>query len=97
MGTGSSPRTLYTVGHSTRLAGEFVAMLREFGVTRLIDIRRFPRSRTNPQFNVEVLPEALRGAGISYVHLKALGGRRDKSKSVKEDTNAGWERRPFHN
>ena len=97
MGTRSSPRTLYTVGHSTRLAGEFVAMLREFGVTRLIDIRRFPRSRTNPQFNVEVLPEALRGAGISYVHLKALGGRRDKSKSVKEDTNAGWERRPFHN
>ena len=66
-------------------------------MTRLVDIRSFPRSRTNPQFNVDLLPEALHGAGISYVHLAALGGRRSKSKCVEEDTNAGWERPPFHN
>ena len=96
-GTGSNRRTLYTIGHSTRGAGEFVDVLRAFGVTRVVDIRSVPRSRTNPQFNAEVLPEALRGAGINYVHLAALGGRRSKSKCVEEDKNAGWERPPFHN
>ncbi len=90
-------RTLYTLGHSSRPVAELIDALREAGVTRLVDIRSFPRSRTNPQFNVEVLPEALRVAGISYVHLAALGGRRGKSKGVQEDTNAGWELPPFHN
>ena len=90
-------RTLYTVGHSSRPVAELIAALREVGVTRLVDIRSFPRSRTNPQFNVDVLPEALRVAEISYVHLATLGGRRSKSKCVEEDTNAGWERPPFHN
>jgi hypothetical protein len=90
-------RTLYTLGHSSHPVAELIDTLREVGVTRLVDIRSFPRSRTNPQFNVEVLPEALRVAGISYVHLAALGGRRGKSKSVQEDTNAGWELPAFHN
>ena len=44
------------------------------------------------------MPDALHGAGIGYVHLATLGGRRTKSKCVEEDTkNAGWERWPFHN
>ena len=90
-------RALYTIGHSTRPIAELIEALRAVGVTRVVDIRSIPRSRTNPQFNVEVLPEALRGAGITYVHLAALGGRRSKSKSVDEGANAGWERRPFHN
>ena len=89
--------TLYTIGHSTRPLAELIEALRAVGVTRLVDIRSFPRSRTNPQFNVESLPEALRNAGISYVHLATLGGRRNRSKCVAEDANAGWERRPFHN
>ena len=94
---GSSPSTLYTIGHSTRSAGEFVEILRRFGVTRLIDIRSIPRSRTNPQFNLDVLPATLHRAKIVYVHLGALGGRRTKSQSIDEGVNAGWERRPFHN
>jgi hypothetical protein len=89
------PRALYTIGHSTRSAPELVVILREFGVTRLVDIRSIPRSRTNPQFNRDVLPATLRSAGIGYVHLAALGGRRSKSTSVEEGVNAGWERRPF--
>jgi hypothetical protein len=97
MGRRTGVRTLYTIGHSSRPVAEFIDALRQVGVTRLVDIRSFPRSRTNPQFNVDSLPEALRGVGISYFHLAALGGRRGKSKCVEEDTNAGWERRPFHN
>ena len=91
------PRTLYTIGHSTRSAGDFIRILRAFGVTRLVDIRSIPRSRTNPQFNLDVFPVTLHSAEIAYVHLASLGGRRTKSKRVEEGVNAGWERRPFHN
>lgn len=62
-----------------------------------MDIRTIPRSRTNPQFNIDVLPEALGAAAISYVQMAALGGRRGKSKSVGVDVNAGWEVQAFRN
>jgi len=91
-----SPRTLYTIGHSTRTARELVDILRAFGVTRLVDIRRFPRSRTHPQFDLEALPATLAPAGIAYIHLEALGGRRSNSKRIEPSANAGWEKRPFH-
>lgn len=90
-------RTLYTIGHSTRPLDELVAMLRGHGVTRLVDIRSIPRSRTNPQFNIDALPDALAGTEITYVHLAALGGRRSKITEVAADTNAGWQREPFRN
>jgi uncharacterized protein (DUF488 family) len=103
--TGSNPsppkrpsgRALYTIGHSTRGADELIETLRAFGVTRLVDIRSIPRSRTNPQFGLQVLPKTLLTAGIAYTHLISLGGRRPKSRLVQEQTNAGWQKRPFHN
>lgn len=101
LGAQESPRrtarTLYTIGHSTRTADELIDVLRAFEVTRLVDIRSIPRSRTNPQFGLEVLPATLKRAGIAYTHLLSLGGRRPKSKVVDEATNAGWEVRAFHN
>lgn len=97
MKTAAHHRTLYTIGHSTRPADEFIDILRAFTVTRVIDVRSFPRSRTNPQYDHDVLPGTLGGTGIAYVHLAKLGGRRAKSTRVAEDVDAGWERRPFHN
>jgi uncharacterized protein (DUF488 family) len=94
-----TPRTrpLYTIGHSTRSADELIDVLRAFGVTRLVDIRSIPRSRTNPQFGLDVMPGTLKSAGIGYTHLLSLGGRRPKSKLVDAATNAAWEVRAFHN
>ena len=89
--------TLYTIGHSTRPVEELIDILHAFAVTRLVDIRSIPRSRTNPQFNLDVLPDALSGAGITHVHLAALGGLRAKSKRSEEGDNAGWNQRPFRN
>ena len=66
-----------TIGHSTHPLDVFIAMLRAHGVTRLVDIRRFPGSRRQPQFNRETLAAALDGAGIAYEHAVDLGGRRD--------------------
>ncbi|MFE1591324.1 DUF488 family protein [Nocardia sp. NPDC058705] len=50
---------MYTIGHSTRTADEFVGLLHDYGVTQLVDIRTVPRSRHNPQFGREKLPETL--------------------------------------
>jgi uncharacterized protein (DUF488 family) len=88
---------MYTIGHSTRSAAEFIDILRAFAVTRVVDIRSVPRSRTNPQFNSDRLPATLHRAGIAYVHLAVLGGRRAKSTLVGEEVDAGWKQRPFHN
>lgn len=90
-------RTLYTIGHSTRSAGELIDILRVSSVTCVVDIRRIPRSRTNPQFAIDVLPGKLGSAGLDYVHLSALGGLRAKGQPLDESVNAGWTRRPFRN
>ena len=88
--------TVFTIGHSTRPAKELVDILLANGVARLVDIRSIPRSRKNPQFNLDALRATLQHAGLAYVHLAALGGLRGKSRSVEDTVNAGWARRPFH-
>ena len=66
---------IFSVGHGTRPAEELVACLREAAVETLVDVRRFPGSRRNPQFNRAALDETLRSAGIGYRHAAELGGR----------------------
>ena len=83
---------VYTVGHSTRALDDFIALLRAHGVQRLVDVRTVPRSRHNPQFNRDTLPEALQGADIAYSHEAALGGLR---KPKPDSPNAGWRNLSF--
>jgi uncharacterized protein (DUF488 family) len=74
---GAALSRLYTVGHSTRSLSELVELLGHFGVTQLVDVRHYPRSRRNPQFNLERLESELPGAGIVYVWKgDTLGGLR---------------------
>lgn len=88
--------TIYTIGHSTRDLPAFAALLQASGIERLVDIRTVPRSRTNPQFNRDALPDSLAPYGIDYEHLAALGGLRGKSKTVGPDVNGFWENDSFH-
>lgn len=67
---------LYTIGHSTRTAEAFLALLRRHGIERLVDVRAFPGSGRYPHFGRDPLREALVAAGIEYRHAPALGGRR---------------------
>jgi len=67
---------IFTIGHGTRPAAELVACLEAAGVRTLVDVRRFPSSRRNPQFNQAPLAETLTRAGIAYRHAAELGGRR---------------------
>ncbi len=68
--------TLFTIGHSTRTGPEFVALLKNQGVERLVDVRQFPGSRRLPHFGATLLSAELAAAGITYEHLPELGGRR---------------------
>jgi uncharacterized protein (DUF488 family) len=81
------PPVLYTVGHSTRTADAFIALLEAHAITSLADVRTVPRSRHNPQFNGETLAASLAARGIGYVHLPGLGGFRRASA---DSPNAGW-------
>ena len=88
---------IYTVGHSTRTIEEFVDLLRCGPVELLVDIRSTPRSRTNPQYNLDAFPASLTRLGIGYVHAPALGGRRGRERDVAPDVNAFWRHQGFHN
>lgn len=67
---------IYTIGHSTRPLEELIKVLKHYKIERLIDIRHFPRSRHNSQFNKETLEKELPEHGINYFWLEKLGGFR---------------------
>lgn len=71
--------TLFTIGHSTRKLEELIATLQAHSIRMLVDIRAFPMSRRLPHFNRASLERSLAEAGIQYVWMKELGGRRKKS------------------
>ena len=66
---------VFTIGHGTRPLDELVACLQAADVQTLIDVRRFPGSRRNPQFGQAALADGLPAAGIEYRHAVELGGR----------------------
>ena len=68
--------TIFTIGHGRRPAAELMEALREAGVATLVDVRRFPGARRNPQVNQGPLAATLAEAGIEYRHSVELGGRR---------------------
>jgi uncharacterized protein (DUF488 family) len=82
-----SSRPIYTIGHSNRPIEEFLELLTANGVEFLVDIRKMPKSRSNPQFEGAALSEALRAKGIGYVHEPLLGGLR---RAQKDSVNDGW-------
>jgi len=88
---------IHTIGHSTRSVDAVVALLRSAAIDLLVDVRSFPRSRRNPQFNIETFPPVLEAAGIGYRHAAALGGRRPASLPPERSPNAGWREPGFRN
>jgi len=71
-----SSRLVLTIGHSTHPLDDFIRILEAHGVRKLVDVRTVPRSRHNPQFNRDTLPDDLTAAGIGYLHMPGLGGFR---------------------
>ena len=69
--------TVWSIGHGTRPVDELLAVLKEAGIGILADVRSVPGSRRHPQFGRSALTSSLASAGIEYVHLRGLGGRRE--------------------
>jgi uncharacterized protein (DUF488 family) len=89
------PRTVFTIGHSTRSIPEFVDLLRQSGVDLVVDVRSMPRSRTNPQFNTEALSGTLGDFQIGYRHIAPLGGLRKKQMPQEDSPNGCWRVKSF--
>ncbi len=67
---------IQTVGHSTWPLATLIQLLQANGVNRVIDVRTVVlRSRRNPQFNRETLPDALLVTGIDSVHMPGIQTR----------------------
>ena len=90
-------RPFFTIGHSTRTLSDFIELLKISDIETLVDVRSIPRSRTNPQFNRDTLPDSLAPVHIDYVHLAELGGRRSRRKDEAPSVNGYWTHPAFHN
>jgi len=89
--------TVFTIGHSTRELGAFIAALKAAGADAVADIRRFPHSRRYPHFNAETLAPALAEAGIAYRPFPALGGRRGARADGALSPHSLWREPAFRN
>ena len=83
---------IWTIGHSTRSADEFLQLLQTNAVDGLADVRTIPKSRRHPHFAGEALAAHLKESGIEYRHFAALGGLR---KPRPESPNGAWRNEAF--
>lgn len=83
---------VWTIGHSTRSAAEFLELLAKNEIAMLVDVRRFPGSRKYPHFGGEALEESLARVEIGYQHLAELGGRRQPNPDSHNDI---WNNKSF--
>jgi uncharacterized protein (DUF488 family) len=86
---------LHTFGHGTLTAAEFAALLDDATVRRVVDVRAFPGSRRNPQYGADEMSRWLPAAGIDYVSVRRLGGRRrprpnSKNVALRNDAFRGY-------
>lgn len=87
-----APARIMTIGHSTRPAAEFLALLQAHGVTGIADVRTIPRSRRHPHFAADALKPFLAEQGIAYHHFGGLGGLRSPAPG---SINTGWRHPSF--
>lgn len=83
---------ILTIGHSNRSLEDFLHLLQAHRATLVVDVRKMPRSRRNPQFNTDALPQSLHEAGIGYLYLPGLGGLRRRRP---DSPNTGWKNASF--
>jgi len=88
----ATERTLLTVGHSNRSIETFLELLLSHRVAQVVDVRKLPGSRANPQFNDDALQAALAPHGIRYLWMPSLGGLR---RGMPDSPNGGWRNKSF--
>jgi uncharacterized protein (DUF488 family) len=83
---------IFTIGHSTHSLEGFLALLSQWDIACVCDVRSYPRSRHVPHFNSDVLAAACERRGVLYRHMPGLGGRR---RSSADSPNRGWKNKAF--
>jgi uncharacterized protein (DUF488 family) len=87
---------IFTVGHSNRQWNEFTSLLENNHVVTIVDVRRYPGSKSFPQFNKENMAKELLAKNIGYTHIEKLGGRRkETAKASVAYDNSGWQNKSF--
>lgn len=88
---------IFTIGHSNHNWTDFTSTLKDNHIDAVVDVRRYPGSKTCPQFNKEEMIKALKKENIPYVHIEKLGGRRKRSDTKRSgyDDNSGWKNNSF--
>lgn len=84
-------RRLFTIGYEAAALGDFVATLIQARVKTVIDIRELPISR-RPGFAKKALCQAVTAAGMTYIHLKALGDPKEGREAARAGDLAGFRR-----
>src|SRR6185312_5261624 len=70
------PMELITLGHGRLDRDELGALLGSAGVDLLVDVRRYPGSRANPDVARDALAGWVPELGVGYRWEERLGGRR---------------------
>jgi uncharacterized protein (DUF488 family) len=83
---------VWTIGHSTRQLTEFLSVISAYEIELIVDVRRYPASRRLPHFESGALDASLASAGISYLWIPSLGGRRQPEPN---SINTGWRHPAF--
>ncbi len=91
-GSPTPPPRLITFGHSTADRGALAALLRQAGVTAVVDVRTAPGSRRDPDLARQRLAEWLPGEGIAYRWEQRLGGFR---KAPPDSPDTVWHNASF--
>jgi uncharacterized protein (DUF488 family) len=88
----TAENTIFTIGHSTKNREEFIDILKMRQINLVVDVRRAPYSRNNPQFNKETLTDELKKVDIKYIHTPQLGGM---GRPLPDSSNMSWENKSF--
>lgn len=88
-------RRIFTIGHSNHQWNEFTRLLQENHVDMIVDVRRYPGSKSFPQFNKEIMAKELLTKNIEYKHIEKLGGRRKEIAKALVYDNSAWKNKSF--
>ena len=85
--------TIFSIGYGVRTQDAFINTLRMSGIDTVIDVRSIPRSKYVPQFDEDVICEALLDNGISYFSGgEKLGGRFADRSLLDGEGRVDWEK-----
>jgi uncharacterized protein (DUF488 family) len=84
-----SEKTFFTIGYEGMELNQFIEILRENNIRRLVDVREIPASRKNG-FSKNLLSDELEDHGISYLHIPELGSPKDLRDKYRSNRDFDW-------